>query len=69
MKVFWQCFLKGENLRHDHVLITVYISSVSKENILRPDKKISYISGITVLQGRFQCHKKQWAPINVIDLK
>ena len=37
---------KGEDLRHDHVLITVN-TSVSKENNLRPDKKISYISGLT----------------------
>ena len=37
---------KGENLRHDHELITVK-SSVSKENNMRPDKKISYISGLT----------------------
>ena len=30
----------AENLRHDHVLITV-LSSVSKENNLRPDKNLS----------------------------
>ena len=84
--------VKGGNLRHDHVLITVNvftikennlrpdkmltafsrgrtyvtITSVSKENKLRPDKKSATSS---VLQGRFQCHKKQLARINVIDLK
>ena len=48
----WECymyvyiFVKGENLRHDHVLMTVNIISI-KENNLRPDKKISYISGLT----------------------
>ena len=31
-----------ENLRHERL-----ISNVSKENNLRPDKKISYISGLT----------------------
>ena len=38
--------LKGENLRHDHVLKRL-ISSVSKENNLRPDRKIRYIFGLT----------------------
>ena len=34
-------YTRGRNLRHDHVLIT------DNENNLRPDKKISYISGLT----------------------
>ena len=32
---------KGENLRHDHALITVNIFSITKNN-LRSDKKISF---------------------------
>ena len=44
--VFIIIFLKGENLRHNHLLITVNIFSIKKNN-LRPGKKISYISGIT----------------------
>ena len=36
---------KGENLRHDHALITVNIFST--KNNLQAGKKISYISGLT----------------------
>ena len=38
--------LKGENLLHDHMLIMVHIFSIKRNN-LRPDKQISYISGLT----------------------
>ena len=38
---------KGENLRHDHVLITISILCI-KENNLRPHKKVSCILGLKV---------------------
>ena len=57
---------KGENLRHHHVLITVNIFQYQKKIIC---DQIRQSATSPVLQGRFQCHKKQLARINVIDLK
>ena len=53
---------KGENLRHDNVLITVNIFSI-KRKYVRPDKKISYLSGL------MRPISIQLARFNVIDLK
>ena len=39
--------IQGKNLGHDHMLIT--ISYVSKENNLRPDKKLSCASKLKSL--------------------
>ena len=53
------------NLSHDHVLITINIFSIKGNNV-RPVRKSATSP---VLQGRFQCHKKQLARNNVIDQK
>ena len=52
---------KVENLRHDHVHLQ------HEKKIICDQIRKSATS--PVLQGRFQCHKKQLARINVIDLK
>ena len=52
---------KGENLCHDHVL-----HQYQKKIICDQIRKSATPP---VLQGRFQCHKKQLARINVIDLQ
>ena len=57
---------KGENLRHDNVQITVNIFSIKSKIICDQIRKSATSP---VLQGRFQCHKKQLARIYVIDLK
>ena len=51
---------KGKNLRHDHVVHLQYQKKIICDQIR---------NSTPVLQGRFQCHKKQLARINVIDLK
>ena len=55
-----------ENLRHDHVLITVIYLQYQKKIIC---DQIGKTATSPVLQSRFQCHKKQSARINVINLK
>ena len=53
---------KRENLRHNHVLITVFYLQYQK-NIVCDQIRKSAISQV------LQCHQKQLARINVTDLK
>ena len=66
-QIFFNFLIQGGgDLRHDHVLITVNIFSYQKKVICDQIRKSATSP---VLQGRFQCHKKQLARFNVIDLK
>ena len=56
--------MQGENLSLNNMLIN-YIPNVSKENNLRPDKKISCISGLKV---RFLFCKVQLFRTNILCL-